>query len=49
MPLAKGKSKAAVGKNIKTMMKIEGVPQGQAVAIAMSKAGEAKKKAGKKR
>ena len=43
MPLVKGKSKAAVSKNIKTEM-ASGKPQKQAVAIALSVAGKSKKK-----
>jgi hypothetical protein len=43
MPLAKGKSKAVVSKNIKTEM-AAGKPQKQAIAIALSKAGKSKKK-----
>jgi hypothetical protein len=46
MPLVKGKSKAAFSKNIKTEM-AAGKPQKQAVAIAYSEAGEAKRKARK--
>ena len=41
MPLKKGASKEAVSENIKTEMKA-GMPQKQAVAIAMSQARRAK-------
>lgn len=46
MPLKKGKSKAAVGYNIKTEI-ANGRPQKQAVAIALSVAGKSRK--GKKK
>jgi hypothetical protein len=41
MPLAKGKSKENIGRNIKTLMD-EGLPQKMAIAIAMSTAGKSK-------
>lgn len=43
MPLKSGKSKAAIGANIRELRR-SGRPQKQAVAIAMSKAGKSKKK-----
>lgn len=43
MPLAKGKSKAAIKKNIKTEMK-HGKPQKQAVAIALTESRKNKNK-----
>jgi hypothetical protein len=42
MPLRKGSSQAVVSANIRTEMRA-GKPKRQAVAIAMSKAGKAKK------
>lgn len=47
MPLIKSKSKAAIGKNIKTEMKA-GKPQKQAVAIALDVARRAGAKISKK-
>lgn len=45
MPLKKGKSGKAVSSNIRTL-RHEGYPQRQAIAIAMRKAGKAKRKRG---
>lgn len=47
MPLKRGKSKAVVSHNIAKMMD-EGYPQDQAVAIAMRKAGKARKRNNRK-
>ncbi len=44
MPLLKGKSKEVIAQNIREL-RHSGRPEAQAVAIAMSKAGRARKKA----
>lgn len=48
MPLKKGKSQKVVGANIGTLMG-EGYNRAQAIAIALTKAGKAKKKTKKKK
>ena len=46
MPLRTGKSDEAVSSNIRKL-KAEGMPQKQAVAVALSKAGKSRKKGAK--
>lgn len=48
MPLMHGSSKHIIGSNIRELRK-SGYPEKQAIAIAFSKAGKAKKKAKKKK
>jgi biotin operon repressor len=43
MPLKKGKGRAAISKNVRTL-KREGYPPKQAQAIALSKAGKKKRR-----
>lgn len=48
MPLKRGRSKRAVSGNIRLLMR-EGYPQKQAIAIAMHKAGKARKSTRRRR
>ena len=47
MPMSEGKSKKVISKNIKEEMK-KGKPQKQAIAIALSKAGQSLPKRGER-
>jgi len=45
MPLAKGKSQKTISKNIRKLMKEDGRPRKQIIAIALSTARKGKRKA----